>query len=427
MLSWEARLVLKKYKPRIVAITGSIGKSGTKDAVFAVLKEFYYVRKTDKSYNSEIGIPLTILGLPNAWNNKFIWFKNILKGLWLIITPNKYPEWLVLEVGVDRPKDMDHKAAIIKFSDVVVMTHVGDRPVHVEFFPTADDVIREKSKLIKTLKPSGTLVLSADDPKIAALREKAHQNVLTFGYDEKADIQASYAQMLYVETAQGGSQLRKPTGVSFRMNYQGKSMPVTLEGVFAKNYTYYALAALSVAEALKLSMVTASEALRSYEIQNGRLRLIDGVKDTIIIDDTYNSSPAASELALETLAQVETSGKKIAILGDMLELGKYTEEAHRAIGELAKKTVDVLVTVGPRSHFIAEGARAAKMNDKKIFHFDNSREAGKFVEEKIKAGDCILVKGSQGMRMERAVQEMMAHPEDKEKLLVRQEAEWLKR
>ena len=106
ILKIESRLVLLKYKPKIIAITGSVGKTSTKDAVYAVISKFSYVRKSEKSYNSEIGLPLTILGCRNAWSNPLLWLKNILKGLWLILVPHKYPKWLVLEVGVDHPGDM---------------------------------------------------------------------------------------------------------------------------------------------------------------------------------------------------------------------------------------------------------------------------------------------------------------------------------
>ena len=102
----EAKLVLRKYKPKIIAITGSVGKTGTKDAVYAVISKFFFVRKSEKSQNSELGIPLTILGLPNAWNNLFLWIKNILDGLSLIVNRHPYPEWLVIEVGSDRPGDI---------------------------------------------------------------------------------------------------------------------------------------------------------------------------------------------------------------------------------------------------------------------------------------------------------------------------------
>ena len=125
----ESRLVLLKYKPKIVAITGSVGKTGTKDAVFAVISGVAYVRKSEKSYNSEIGLPLTILGCPNGWNNPYIWFRNILKGIWLFLAPHKYPKWLILEVGVGKPEDMQRTASWLK-TDAVIITAIGKTPIH---------------------------------------------------------------------------------------------------------------------------------------------------------------------------------------------------------------------------------------------------------------------------------------------------------
>ena len=145
ILKLESRLVLWKYKPKVIAITGSVGKTSTKDAVYAVISKFSYVRKSEKSYNSEIGLPLTILGCPNGWSNPYTWTKNILVGLWLIIWPNKYPEWLVLEVGVGKPGDMKRTASWLK-TDAVIMTAIGETPVHIEFFDSRKHLIEEKEK-----------------------------------------------------------------------------------------------------------------------------------------------------------------------------------------------------------------------------------------------------------------------------------------
>ena len=151
ILRKESELVLKKYKPKIVAITGSVGKTSTKDAVYAVFSKIYFVRKSEKSFNSEIGLPLTILGCPNGWNNPLIWLANIWKGFWLFLWPHKYPEWLVLEAGVGKPNDMRDVAKWLK-TDAVIITAIGDTPVHIEFFQSRKHLVEEKSLLIKTLK-----------------------------------------------------------------------------------------------------------------------------------------------------------------------------------------------------------------------------------------------------------------------------------
>src|SRR3989344_8642571 len=133
ILQIESRLVLYKYKPKVIAITGSVGKTSTKDAVYAVISKVAYVRKSEKSYNSEIGLPLTVLGIPNGWNNPVAWLKNMLKGFLLIIFPHKYPRWLILEVGAGKPGDIKKTSSFLK-SDAVIITGIGDTPAHIEFF-----------------------------------------------------------------------------------------------------------------------------------------------------------------------------------------------------------------------------------------------------------------------------------------------------
>jgi UDP-N-acetylmuramoyl-tripeptide--D-alanyl-D-alanine ligase len=168
ILQIESRLVISKYKPKIIAITGSVGKTSTKDAIFAVLSGVSYVRKSEKSYNSEIGLPLTILGVPNGWNNPLVWIKNLCKGLWLFLGPHTYPTWLVLEVGIGHPGDM-HRTADWLQTDVVIITAIGETPAHIEFFSSRKSLIEEKSSLIQTLKKDGLLILNADDPDVCLL------------------------------------------------------------------------------------------------------------------------------------------------------------------------------------------------------------------------------------------------------------------
>ncbi|MEK7081120.1 MAG: cyanophycin synthetase, partial [Patescibacteria group bacterium] len=155
--------------------------------------------------------------------------------------------------------------------------------------------------------------------------------------------------------------------------------------------------------------------------------LLNGINDSLIIDDTYNSSPFACESALKTLGEIKFSGRKIAILGDMLELGRHTFEAHKNIGKIAKENADMLIVVGPRAQTIKEGAVEAGMNPDSIFEFLDSRETGNFTKTFVKKNNLVLVKGSQGMRMERVVEAILLDQENKNKLLVRQDAEWLKK
>jgi UDP-N-acetylmuramoyl-tripeptide--D-alanyl-D-alanine ligase len=157
------------------------------------------------------------------------------------------------------------------------------------------------------------------------------------------------------------------------------------------------------------------------------MHLIDGIKGSLIIDDTYNASPVATVEALHTLQTLEKATRKIAMLGDMMELGAHSAEAHKEIGILAAKSCDILVTVGVRSCRVAEAAMDSGMSEKNVYQFDSSVEAGVFIQNMITEGDVVLVKGSQSMRMEQAVKEIMAEPEQASGLLVRQEEEWMKR
>ncbi len=428
ILRLESRLVLWKYKPQIIAITGSVGKTSTKDAVFAVLSEIAYVRKSEKSYNSEIGLPLTILGVPNAWNSPAIWIVNILKGAWLFLAPHKYPKWLVLEVGVGREGDMKRTASWLK-TDVVIITAIGETPAHIEFYASRKNLIEEKSKLIKTLKKDGYLILNTDDEDVAGMKTKKKTKNITIGYGfkEGADVLGSMDSILYSDAGE-------PTGIIFRVDQGGDSLPVVIDGVFGRNHVYASLAALTLAFALKLNMLNAIHALKNYDVPPGRMRLLKGINNSMIIDDTYNSSPFACETGLKTFGEIKNMKRKIAVLGDMLELGKHTIEAHKNIGRIAKDHCDVLLVVGPRAQAIKDGAIEAGMDHgksskggEKVFEFGNSIEAGEFLKDFVREKDLILVKGSQGMRMEKAVEAVLLDKENKNKLLVRQDKEWLQK
>jgi len=432
ILRIESQLVLFKYKPKIITITGSVGKTSTKDAIYSVISGISYVRKSEKSYNSEIGLPLTILGISNGWNNFFIWFFNILKGFWLFIWPHKYPKWLILEVGIGKPGDMARTALWLK-SDIVIVTAIGKTPVHIEFFNSHKHLVEEKSKLIKTLKKDGILILNNDDEVVRGIKEKTKNLVITFGFQDNSDIKGSDYNIFYTD-------LGIPEGLIFRIDEAGNSLPVIIEGVFGKNHVYAALSALALISVLKLNIINAIQKLKNYNVPPGRMRFLRGINDSFIIDDTYNSSPFACEVALKTLGDIKSTGRKIAVLGDMLELGSYTEEAHKNIGKIAKENIDILIVVGPRAKKIKEGAIEAGMDKKNYFHIDlspksvenifdflNSYEASEFLKTFIQKNDFILIKGSQGMRMEKIVEVILKDKKHKSELLVRQDQEWLKK
>jgi len=421
IITLQARAVLRKYKPMIVAVTGSVGKTSTKDAIYAVLSKSARVRKSEKSFNSEIGLPLTILGAPNAWSNPFRWLQNIIDGVFMLVFNAQYPEWLILEVGADRPGDITSLSKWLPV-DIAVITLLPEMPVHVEFFDSADAVIEEKAAIIDAIVPGGVLALFADDPRTLGLQHRLpapDARIITFGFSSASDVRGEHVALLSEDGKESW-----PIGMTAEISYNGTSVPLRIAGAVGAHAFLPALAAAAVGAALHKPLGDIAGALESYDPPPGRMRLVRGIKNTLIIDDTYNASPAATAAALTTLGMITTKGRKIAVLADMMELGRHSTEEHRKIGEQVAKHADMLVTVGFRARDIAAAALDNGMPDNAILQFEDSGKAGAELQNLIKEGDCVLVKGSQSMRMERVVEEIMAEPDRAEELLVRQDAEW---
>lgn len=416
-------MVLKRYRPKIIGIAGSVGKTSAKEAIALVMKGVAHTRSSSKSFNSEFGVPLTILDLDTAWGNPLGWFKNIVEGFLLLMIKTPYPEWLVLEIGSDRPGDAARLTRWLSF-DAVVITALPGVTAHLEFYDSPEALIEEEGSLAYAVKPSGVVVLNTDDVNVRALVKnlaslpyKKRPKIVTYGVDEKADISGSKFRLDYDHED-------NLIGSSFGVAVEANHYYLNIKGSVGREQMYPCLAALAVNYGLGFKTERAVTALKNYRSPAGRARIIAGIKDSVIIDDSYNAAPPAVQAAIRTLAQVESSGQKIAVLGDMLELGEYTLEAHREVGRRVAEVADWLLLVGLRSRFTGEGAVEAGLNQKNIKYFDNSLAAGKELQGLIKAGDIILVKGSQGVRMEKVVEEVMAHPEDKHKLLCRQDAVW---
>ncbi len=413
----EASWLLKRHKPTIVAITGSVGKTTTKDAIYAAVKNSVSARKSEKSFNSEIGVPLTVLGLRNGWSNPFLWIKNIIDGFFIALHSKDYPSVLILETGIDRPGDMERLTAWLK-PDVVVLTRLPSVPVHVEFFPTPQDVIDEKMKLVQALKPEGLLIYNKDDAIIEAQLPQVLQKSLSFSRYLPADFHGDKDRALYVDD--------RAVGMVFTLNHKSQANEIILKDTVGSQHVYACTAAVAVASALGVSVEAAVQSLQELRTPNGRMRLIPGIKSTTIIDDTYNSSPVAAELALQTLVEMRQANRKIAVLGDMLELGRFSSEEHEKLGGLVAKTATDLITVGVRARKIAEGAMSGGMDESNILQYEDAIQAGRELQNMLQPGDVVLVKASQGVRLERVVEEIMAHPEHAADLLVRQDEEWLK-
>lgn len=416
-----AKKILAKYNPHIVGVTGSVGKTTTKEAIYTVLASQFNVRRSIKNYNNELGVPLTIINAEAPGRSLWGWFMVFLKAWKLVLVRDKnFPEILVLEMGVDQPGDMEYLTDIVR-CDVGVVTSVGAS--HLEFFKTTDRIKKEKEVLIKTLKKGGYAVLNHDDPKVRDMANISTSRIITYGFREEASLRAQNLIFNFEES----KRMEDLAGINFKLNYNGSVVPVRLPRAIGYPAIYSSLAAASVGAAFGMNLVEISTALSNFYLPPGRMNVIKGIKHTLIIDDTYNASPQSSVSAIDFIERINiSSGKrKWAVFGDMLELGSYTEQGHREVGEaLVKAGFDKLVTVGERAWHIESGVKEQGMRKEDIFHFSENEEAGKFIQGRIEQGDLIFVKGSQGARMEKIVKELMADPMNAENLLVRQEEEW---
>ena len=423
-----ARLVLWKYKPIIVAVTGSVGKTLTKEAIYTVLKNHFgegQIRRNERNYNNEIGVPLTIFGLETGGKNIAAWFLRFIKVFLMLIFKEKYPKILVVEMGADRPGDIEYLTKFVK-AKVGVITAIGEIPVHVEFFESPQALALEKKKLIDSLKPDAVAVLNHDDEMVKVMGENISSKVLTYGFGEGADVCATNYEVKPTDLEKEGIF----GAVTFKLNYKGSIAPIKLTNVLGKHQVYPALVAAAVGIIFNLNLVDISEGLRGYKSLPGRMKLLNGIKNSLIIDDSYNAAPLSTLAALETLKDffvqqerglsANRHGRIIAVLGDMLEIGKYTPEAHERIGRKAAEVVDLLFAVGERAKFISKGARERDIANEKIFEFHTSDETKRPLQEIIEQGDIILIKGSRAMKMEKIVKEIMAEPRKAKTLLVQE-------
>lgn len=408
---------MKRFKPKIIGITGNVGKTSSKDAIFAALSNSLHIRKNQKSFNSEIGVPLTVLGLQNGYGNFGKWITNIIDGF-LVLFSKKYPEWLVLELGVDHPGDMRYLMKWIKL-DIAVFTRFPSVPVHVEYFNSPKDVINEKKQMLKGLKPDGFVVLNADDEKVLEIKEETKNKVITYGIKNDADIKVSNDEILYDSKS-------TPIGINFKVDYKSNSIPFNVNGVLGKQHIYPIIIALACGSALDIQMVEMSTSLRDYFPAGGRMNLLKGINDSVIIDDTYNASPVAMQEAIKTLGRIDFQKTKIAVLSDMSEIGRYTAHEHKIIGKMVfDNKIDLLLTHGKRSEFIHEEAILSGMSEKNALHFSDKKDLIAELKNRLSDGVSVLVKGSQIMRMEQVIKEIMEEKGRANELLVRQDSFWL--
>jgi UDP-N-acetylmuramoyl-tripeptide--D-alanyl-D-alanine ligase len=416
IFQYEARLVLYKYKPKLILVVGSVGKTSARDALYLIFSKRYFVRKTEKSFTAELGVPLTIIGCAYGTGTMWQWVKNIFVGLRLLIRTEQYPSWLILEIDCDKPGDATGLASWL-VPDMVIVNAMGAIPSHLEPFQTIDALLAEQKALLYALPRTGCIVYNSDDEYVSRFVGEA---VRELGVSVISVSLSGTYTILYGKAY--GREI--PVGMTFEASHADK---VTIFGSIGLPNEYACRLAVCAAEHFGISRAESSTALNQFQALPGRMNIIAGIKETTIIDDSYNASPIAFEQSLRTLEEVVCTGRKIAVVGDMLELGKYSTEEHRKLAHRVASAAQICITVGVRSRTVADELLLLSFGEENIFQTDDAHEAGQKLQEMLAPGDVVLIKGSQAMRLERVVEEVMRHPQDKATLLVRQEPEWLKR
>jgi len=414
LLGFIARRIISKYKPKIVGVTGSFGKSSVKEAIFCVLNgSNLNVRRNRGNLNNELGLPLTIIGDFDCAGGALFYVIAIIKGLKVWLFNNSYPDILILEYGADKPGDIKYLTSIAK-PDIAVLTGVSKVPVHVEFYNSPEEVAEEKCNLVKILADNGKAILNADDDLVLKMREQTDKNVLFYGLSDKADFRV----LQFTNRCLNGV----PLGINFEIKTINSSMSITIDGVVGRGTAYTAAAAVACGQIFGITLSDSIKLLLSLKPLPGRAKIIEGENNTWIIDDTYNASPSATSEALLALKDMKAN-RKIAVLGGMMELGKYSDEAHKDIGRQAASSADIVIGIGEKGRqIIAE----ASENKAQTMWFESSLVAATEIKNIIRSGDIILVKGSQSVRAEHIVKAIMKDKEMAGELLVRQYGKWLK-
>lgn len=353
--AWRAR-----FNPRVIAITGSVGKTTTKEITAAVLRQRFATLKNQGNLNNEIGLPLTVLQL------------------------DEKHQAVVLEMGMYDVGEIAHLCRIAQ-PHVGVVTNVG--PVHLERLGTIERIAQAKAELVQALPAGGVAVLNADDPLVAAMASQTQAQIFWYGLSPHADLWADEIE---------GEGL---DGIRFRFHYQGDMLHVRVP-LLGRHSVHTALRAAAVGLIEGLSWEEIVRGLQQLDVQL-RLLAARGLNGATLLDDTYNASPASTMAALNLLADLPVvNGRRIAVLGDMLELGSYEEEGHRKVGVRAADVVDYLITVGLRARLIAEEALAAGLAPAKVLALDSAEPAVAKLRSIMGPGDVVLVKGSRAVRMD---------------------------
>jgi UDP-N-acetylmuramoyl-tripeptide--D-alanyl-D-alanine ligase len=345
----------------VVGVTGSVGKTTTKELIAAVLQQRFQTLKSPGNYNNEIGLPLTLLRL------------------------HRGVEWVVQEMGMYDLGEIAHLASIAQ-PEIGVVTNVG--PTHLERLGTIERIAQAKAELPQALPSDGLAILNGDDPHVRSMGALTRaKDVLYYGLEPNNDLWASDVRTRGLE------------GLLLRFHFQGRSVHVRLP-LLGRHSVHGALAAAAVGLSQGLAWDEIVSGLRD-ESARVRLLVVPGLRGTTILDDAYNASPASTIAALNLLAQMQ--GRRVAVLGDMLELGKYEEAGHRIVGRRAREVVSLLITVGRLGQVIADEAVAVGMPASEVHAVADNGEAIGILQRILAPGDFVLVKGSRGVAMESIV------------------------
>ena len=363
-----AQKLLMDSNCRVVGITGSIGKTTTKELTSKLLAEKYTVLKSKGNFNNHLGLPLSLLSLTHKH------------------------EIAVLEMGMSHYGEIQTLTQIAP-PDVAVITNI--KPVHLEYFESIEGIAAAKKEILQGAQPDRTAVLNADDFRVLEIAKDWKGKKILFGLSDQCAIRAHKIKKMGLE------------GMAFFLVYGSDSAEVKLPFLY-DSYLENFLAAAGVAYAYSVPLQNILDCIPNLEpfTQRGVHHRLEG--EIHLIDDSYNSNPAALETALKSLS-VSPCKRKIAVLGDMLELGKQEDNFHIQAGRtVARYNWDLLITVGPLSRHTAEGALLEGLKKENIISFDNSTEAATNIKKLIQKGDLILVKGSRGIRMENIVKFLLS-------------------
>lgn len=413
-LASQSRAILAKYKPKVIGITGSVGKTSAKEAIFAALSSIPGVAASKKNFNNEFGVPFSILQLSETpGKNPVKWISAFAKGSRLQTSHKAYPKILILELGIDHPGDMDYLADLVK-PTVAVLTAIG--VAHIGYFGSEESILKEKQKILQHLGKDGVAVINYEDLRLRESIAHIKHDFISYGFHAAADVRAEL-----INTAQIDGQW----GTAFTLSHKEHRQPVFIPGVIGKAHVLAYLAGVSVALAMRLPFEQAVINLRDYNPQPGRMHLLQGINRSLIIDDSYNSSPQAVRLALEELKNFP-AGIKIAVLGDMRELGKFSIIEHQNLAESLLDTApDKIVLVGLEIQSLLKQLLKMGYPQNDLLYFKDSKTAAKSIGHLADPDTVFLVKGSQNViRLERVVKALLRNKDQAEQLLVRQSHVW---